>query len=287
MASGFFAILDDIGALMDDVAVTAKVAAKKTAGILGDDLAVNAEKSTGFLSSRELPVLWAITKGSFINKLIIVPIALILNVFFPIAIKVVLVLGGLYLAYEGVEKVVEYFFHKKPTVVEARDVIQEGGDEEKKKVRSAITTDFILSIEIVIIALGSVLEEKLFIQIMTVSVVAVLATIGVYGIVALIVRMDDLGYRLIKASGEKGILKLIGKLLIQSLPAIIKILSVVGTIALILVSGGIFAHNIDFLHHILAGLPGILREFLFGLITGLALVLVLTAGKKLLGLIKK
>ncbi|WP_406825391.1 DUF808 domain-containing protein [Pedobacter sp. KACC 23697] len=287
MASGFFAILDDIGALMDDVAVTAKVAAKKTAGILGDDLAVNAEKSTGFLSSRELPVLWAITKGSLVNKIIIVPVALLLNVFFPVAIKVILVLGGLYLAYEGVEKVVEYFFHRsKPSHVEAKEVTQEGEAAEKSKIRSAITTDFILSVEIVIIALGSVLDEKLVIQIMTVSVIALLATIGVYGIVALIVRMDDAGYRLMKASGEKGIFSTIGKILVKSLPVIIKILSIVGTIALILVSGGIFAHNIAFLHHIFPSFPSILREFAFGLIAGLILVVLLALGKKLVSLIK-
>ncbi|MBB6240563.1 hypothetical protein HDC90_005249 [Pedobacter sp. AK013] len=287
MASGFFAILDDIGALMDDVAVTAKVAAKKTVGILGDDLAVNAEKSTGFLSSRELPVLWAITKGSFLNKLIIVPIALLLNFFFPIAIKIILILGGLYLAYEGVEKVVEYFFHRsKPLHVEAKEVIQEGEVAEKAKIRSAVVTDFILSIEIVIIALGSVLEEKLLIQIITVSAIALLATVGVYGIVAIIVRMDDAGYRLIKASGEKGIFSFIGSLLVRSLPILIKILSIVGTVALILVSGGIFVHNIGFLHHVLHILPSILREFTFGLTAGLASVLVVTAGKKLLAIIR-
>ncbi|MEH3113060.1 DUF808 domain-containing protein [Pedobacter terrae] len=288
MASGFFAILDDIGALMDDVAVTAKVAAKKTAGILGDDLAVNAEKSTGFLASRELPVLWAITKGSLVNKLIIVPIALLLNFFFPVAIKIILVLGGLYLAYEGVEKVVEYFFHRaKPSHVEAKEVIQDDKEAEKSKIRSAIVTDFILSIEIVIIALGSVLDETLTIQILTVSVIALLATIGVYGIVALIVRMDDAGYRLVKASGDKGILSTIGKILVKSLPVIIKILSIVGTIALILVSGGIFAHNIEFLHHIFPSFPSILREFAFGLIIGLASVLVVMAVKKLLAIIRR
>lgn len=287
MASGFFAILDDISALMDDVAVTAKVAAKKTAGILGDDLAVNAEKSTGFLSSRELPVLWAITKGSLVNKLIIVPIALLLNFFFPIAIKVILVLGGLYLAYEGVEKVVEYFFHRsKPIHAETKEVIQDDKAAEKTKIRSAVVTDFILSIEIVIIALGSVLDEKLAIQIMTVSVIALLATIGVYGIVALIVRMDDAGYRLVKASGDKGILSAVGKILVKSLPVIIKILSIVGTVALILVSGGIFAHNIAFLHHVFPSFPSMLREFAFGLIIGLASVLVVVTVKKLLAVIR-
>jgi len=286
MASGFFAILDDIGALMDDVAVTAKVAAKKTAGILGDDLAVNAEKSTGFLSSRELPVLWAITKGSLVNKLIIVPVALLLNVFFPVAIKIILVLGGLYLAYEGVEKIVEYFFHKKTSPVEDKEVIEEGEAAEKAKIRSAITTDFILSIEIVIIALGSVLDQKLGIQIMTVSIVALLATIGVYGIVALIVRMDDAGYRLMKASGEKGFISAIGKLLVQSLPVIIKILSIVGTVALILVSGGIFVHNIGFLHHVFPAVPSIITEFAFGLAAGLVLVLIVTLVKKLFKVFK-
>ncbi|MFC1226785.1 DUF808 domain-containing protein [Pedobacter sp. BG31] len=288
MASGFFAILDDIGALMDDVAVTAKVAAKKTAGILGDDLAVNAEKSTGFLSSRELPVLWAITKGSLVNKLIIVPIALLLNFFFPVAIKIILVLGGLYLAYEGVEKVVEYFFHRsKPANVEAKEIIQNDETAEKAKIRSAIITDFILSIEIVIIALGSVLDETLTVQILTVSLIALLATIGVYGIVALIVRMDDAGYRLVKASGDKGILSSVGKTLVKSLPIIIKILSIVGTVALILVSGGIFAHNIAFMHHIFPSFPSILREFAFGLIIGLASVLVVIAVKKLLAIIRR
>jgi len=155
MASGFFAILDDIAALMDDVAITSKIATRKTAGILGDDLAVNAEKATGFLSSRELPVLWAITKGSFINKLIIVPIALLLNAFFPIAIKFILILGGFYLAYEGVEKIVEYLFHRQKKGHQVIEQAENNGQEaEKAKIKSAITTDFILSVEIVIIALG-------------------------------------------------------------------------------------------------------------------------------------
>ena len=237
MASGFFAILDDIGALMDDVAVTAKVATRKTAGILGDDLAVNAEKATGFLSSRELPVLWAITKGSFINKLIIVPIALLLNVFFPIAIKYILILGGLYLAYEGAEKIVEFVFHKKKEGHEVVEEIKEDADIEKTKVKSAITTDFILSVEIVIIALGSVLDKSLTLQILTVSVVALLATVGVYGIVALIVRMDDAGLNLMKRSPEKGFLYMVGNALVKLLPLIIKFLAFVGTIALLLVAG--------------------------------------------------
>jgi predicted DNA repair protein MutK len=288
MASGFFAILDDIAALMDDVAVASKIATQKTAGILGDDLAVNAEKSTGFVSSRELPVLWAITKGSFINKLIIVPIALLLNLFLPAAIKIILVLGGFYLAYEGVEKIVEYFFHKNeadhPVEVEA---LQEDASTEKVKIKSAITTDFILSVEIVIIALSTVLESSLALQILTVSVVSILATVGVYGIVALVVRMDDLGFVLIAKSKNKGFLNQLGITLVKTLPIIIKIFAVVGTIALLLVSGGIFSHNIDYLHHILPEWPSFLKEFTFGIIGGMLLLGLLAVGKNVLGMLKK
>lgn len=282
MASGFFAILDDIAALMDDVAVTAKLATKKTAGILGDDLAVNAEKSTGFLSSREIPVLWAITKGSFINKLIIVPVALLLNAFLPVAIKVALVLGGFYLAYEGLEKIVEYLFHrKKPVHVKAVEVMQDDRAAEKTKVKSAITTDFILSVEIVIIALSTTLEKSLTLQIITVSVVALLATVGVYGIVALIVRMDDIGFHMIKRSGGSGFFNFLGAFLVKALPVIIKLLALVGTIALLLVSGGIFVHNIAFLHHIAPALHAMVVEFFVGIIAGLITLGIVGGGKKL------
>lgn len=283
MAGGIFAVLDDIAALMDDVAVTSKIATQKTAGILGDDLAVNAEKATGFLSSRELPVLWAITKGSFINKLIIIPIALLLNYFLPVAIKVALVLGGLYLAYEGVEKIIEYLFHRNKT---GHEVIEEDKEEdaaiaEKAKVKSAITTDFILSVEIVIIALGSALDKPLVTQIITVFVVGLIATVGVYGIVALIVRMDDAGFKLIKKSNDKGFLALLGNVLVKGLPIVIKFLAVVGTLALIMVSGGIFVHNIEYLHHLFPQLPSIVKEVGIGLLAGLAAVAVMTVGKKI------
>lgn len=288
MASGFFAILDDIGALMDDVAVSTKVAAGKTTAILGDDLAVNAEKATGFLSSRELPVLWAITKGSFVNKLIIVPIALLLNAFFPMAIKVTLILGGLYLAYEGVEKIIEYFFHRSTAAHQVNTENERNDDNaEKVKVKSAIMTDFILSIEIVIIALGTVMEMSLMIQIVTVSAIAVMATIGVYGIVAIIVRMDDAGYKLIKRFHNKGFFSTLGVLLVKSLPVIIKILAVTGTIALILVSGGIFNHNIEFFHHIFPALPAVIKNAAIGLIAGLIVAGTLTGGKKILSLLKR
>ncbi len=282
MASGIFAVLDDIAALMDDVAMASKLATKKTAGILGDDLAVNAEKATGFLESREIPVLWAITKGSFLNKLIIVPIILALNAFLPIATKVLLIIGGIYLAYEGVEKIIHFLFHREK---KGEEVIVENNfddrEAEKLKVRSAIITDFILSLEIVIIALSTVLEEPLTTQILTVSVVAVLATIGVYGIVALIVRMDDAGYKLIKKSGEKGVMNWIGNLLVKTLPIVIKVLGVVGTIALLLVSGQIFVHQIEYLHHLFPNLPSIIKEITCSVLVGLIAFLIIEISKKI------
>jgi len=275
---------------MDDVALATKVATRKTAGILGDDLAVNAEKATGFLSERELPVLWAITKGSFVNKLIIVPIALVLNAFLPTAITYILLLGGLYLAYEGVEKIIEYFFpheEKEHSVLSNSDTPEDAAVAEKAKVKSAVTTDFILSLEIVIIALGSVAEQNLTIQIFTVAAVALLATVGVYGIVALIVRMDDAGRKLITKSNDKGFLSKLGHLLVKALPVIIKTLAVVGTIALILVSGGIFVHNIDYLHHMLPNIPDMVKEFAAGLVIGLAVFLLVTVFKKIFSFAKK
>ncbi|WP_336690056.1 MULTISPECIES: DUF808 domain-containing protein [unclassified Chryseobacterium] len=298
MASGFFAILDDIAALMDDVAVTSKIATQKTAGILGDDLAVNAEKATGFLSSRELPVLWAITKGSFINKLIILPIVFLLNWLYPPAINYVLILGGLYLAFEGVEKIIEFLFHRDK---KGHEVVEEAEEEdlnseetEKAKIKSAITTDFILSIEIVIIALGTVLEEShpFITQILVTSLVAFIATVGVYGIVALIVRMDDAGFKLIRKSNDKGIIGKLGHLLVKALPIVIKALGVIGTIALIMVAGGIFAHRIEYFHHILPSWSSdkmltVLKEVILGLAGGLLAVAVFTIGKALFSLVKR
>ena len=293
MASGFFAILDDIAALMDDVAMTSKLATKKTAGILGDDLAVNAEKATGFLASREIPVLWAITKGSFINKLIILPVVFVLNWLYPPAIKAALIIGGVYLAYEGVEKIIEYFFHrpKKGKEVIAESKLEKNDEHsEKAKVSSAIKTDFILSLEIVIIALGTAMEEEhpLITQILSVTFVAIIATIGVYGIVALIVRMDDAGFYLLKKDNEKGFLSSLGGILIKALPLVIKFLAVVGTIALILVSGGIFLHNIEYIHHLVPhNIPSIIAEFFVGIVFGLLAVLLMTGFKKVQVLVKK
>ncbi|MDF4221121.1 DUF808 domain-containing protein [Maribacter sp. M208] len=277
MASGFFAILDDVAALLDDVAAMSKIATKKTAGILGDDLAVNAEKASGFVSKRELPVLWAISKGSLLNKIIILPIAFLLSAFLPWAVTVVLILGGIYLAFEGAEKIYEFFVPHEDEHISA-DTEPMTKDEilelEKTKVKSAIVTDFILSIEIVIIALGAVINEPLVTQIAVVSVVALIATVGVYGIVALIVRMDEFGTRLINLNDkENSISDIIGRFFVNALPKVIKALSVIGTLALLLVSGGIFVHNIDFLHHLLPNVPGIIVEFIVGLLVGIMALL--------------
>jgi len=266
MSVGFFAVFDDIAMLLDDAATMGQIATKKTAGVLGDDLAVNAQKASGFSASRELPVLWAISKGSFLNKLIILPFAFILSAFAPWAILPILMLGGVYLAYEGVEKIYEYLIpHHELDIIKDKNISPENFQVyEDAKIKSAILTDFILSIEIVIIALGTVVNETLAIQIIVVSFVAILATIGVYGVVALIIRMDDVGFWL-KDRGYK----IIGGILIKSLPRIIKLLTVVGTIAMLLVAGGIFLHNIEYLHHLLIDIPSILAELSIGLIIGL------------------
>lgn len=284
MASGIFAVFDDIAVLMDDVVVMTKISTKKTAGILGDDLAVNAEKATGFVSSREIPVLWAITKGSALNKLIILPIAFLLSAYASWAITIALILGGIYLAYEGVEKIYEWIVPHKHKEAAVAAIEMSEADQmlaEKAKVKSAIFTDFILSVEIVIIALGTVLGKPILFQIIVVSIVAVIATIGVYGIVALIVRMDDFGYKLVSLSTkEKSVSKFIGNFLIRALPIVIKSLSIIGTIALVLVSGGIFNHNIAFFHHFLEFLPSMIRDFAVGLLVGFAAFLVLKLVKK-------
>jgi predicted DNA repair protein MutK len=288
MASGFFVLLDDIAAIMDDVAVMSKIAAKKTAGILGDDLAVNAEKASGFASSRELPVLWAISKGSLLNKIIILPIAFLLSAFLPDAIIVILVLGGLFLAYEGAEKIYEYIFphsHEESAGITNENLTEEEILEvEKGKVKSAIVTDFILSVEIVIIALGTVIDEPLVQQIIVTSIIALIATIGVYGIVAVIVRMDEVGLKLIQlGKKDNSLLKKIGNLLVQALPIVIKGLTIIGTIALLLVAGGIFVHYIPFFHHLVPkiNIPSIIKEFVIGLILGLIVLAFVNLFKKI------
>ncbi len=262
MASGILALLDDVAVLMDDMAVMSKIAAKKTAGILGDDLAVNAEKATGFHTSRELPVLWAIAKGSLVNKLIILPLAFVLSAYAPWLIVPILLIGGVYLCFEGAEKVLEW--------IRAHEHTEHDERLESDKIKAAIRTDFILSIEIVVIALGTVMEQSLMVQVVSVSVVAVLATIGVYGLVALLVRMDDTGLYLIDHGYEKA-----GALLVAILPKLIRIIAVVGTIAMLLVGGSLFVHHIETLHHALHLLPDLAAELIAGLVVGaVAVVLV-------------
>lgn len=287
MPSGFFALLDDIAVLMDDVATMSKVATKKTAGILADDLAVNADKASGFVSSRELPVLWKITKGSFLNKLIILPIAFLLSAFLPVAIVPILMLGGVYLAYEGAEKIYEFFFHRGEKEVENKIVEmtpEEVMEFEKTKIKSAIFVDFILSLEIVIIALGTLVEEPLKVQIMVVSIVAILATIGVYGLVALLVRMDDFGLQLMASSDSKtSVQSKVGYGLVKTLPILIKALAVIGTLAMILVAGGIFVHNVHYIHDLFHGWPSLFTEFVVGLIVGIIALIVMSGIFKLIG----
>jgi predicted DNA repair protein MutK len=280
MSAGIFAVLDDIAILADDVAVNTKMATAKTAGILGDDLAVNAEKATGFEQHRELAVIWAITKGSLINKAIILPLAFLLSAFAPWIIPYILIVGGLYLLYEGAEKIAEYFgfaHHDHIHTEELQKSTKENILEiEKKKIKDAVRTDFILSIEIVILALGTVLDQSLMIQIFTTTIVALLATFGVYGLVALIVRIDNVGFWLIDRGNVKS-----GNYLVALMPKIIKVLTVIGTIAMILVGGGILSHNIEFIHHLhFSMIPAMLNEFVIGLIIGGAILIIMNLIQK-------
>jgi len=229
-------------------------------------------------------VLWAITKGSFINKLIILPVAFLLSAFAPIVVTGILLLGAIYLAFEGAEKVYEWIFpHAAPeAVIAAPEMTEEQILElEKEKIKSAIVTDFILSVEIVIIALSAVVEENILNQILVVTVVAIIATVGVYGIVAAIVRMDDLGARLIRTSDGKGALNTIGKALVWLLPVIVKGLAIVGTLALLLVAGGIFTHAFHFIEELLHFLPTILGDFITGLLVGIIALLLFKLIKSL------
>jgi len=276
MASGLLVILDDIAAMFDDVAAMSKLATKKTVGVLGDDLAVGAQRASGFHASRELPVIWAITKGSFVNKLIILPIAFLLSTFWPEVIIPILIIGGLYLSYEGAEKIYEYFFHRhhaQPVAMNVDLSSVQLVEHEKQKIKSAVFTDFILSVEIIVIALGAVSDQPLNIQIVAVSFVALLATVGVYGLVALMVRMDDAGMYLLERAGDMrslvaNVMHKTGEALIWSLPRLIRVLSIVGTLAMLLVGGGIFVHHIEVVHYATEFLPSLLAELLSGFIAG-------------------
>lgn len=282
-------LLDDIASVLDDVAVMSKVAAKKTAGVLGDDLALNAQQVTGVRAEREIPVVWGVAKGSFRNKLILVPSALIVSALAPWLIMPVLLLGGLYLCYEGAEKVLEKYLphhhqpHEKDKVEsEPQDLVA----YEKKKIKGAIRTDFILSLEIIVIALGIVQGHPQLTQIVVVSLIAFIMTCGVYGLVAGIVKLDDLGFYLQRKSEGQGIMNSIGNGLVATAPKLMKVLTVVGTVAMFLVGGGIIEHTIPAVHHLTDGmiqsvvsLP-IVGSILPFIITG---VLGLVAGAVLVG----
>ncbi len=253
MASSLLLLLDDIATVLDDVAVMSKVAAKKTAGVLGDDLALNAQQVTGVRAEREIPVVWGVAKGSFINKLILVPLALLISVFAPWLINPLLMLGGLFLCYEGVEKVIHTIQHKKAKTVEkATEELNEKEIDlaqfEKDKIKGAVRTDFVLSAEIVVISLGTVATAAFMTKVTVLSIIAVVMTAGVYGFVAMIVKIDDLGLYLTQKSSNAQ--QMIGRGLLAFAPILMKLLSIVGTIAMFLVGGGIINHAVPLLHHL-------------------------------------
>lgn len=259
--SSLLTLLDDIATLLDDISVMGKVAAKKTAGVLGDDLSLNAQQVTGVKANRELPVVWGVAKGSFLNKLILVPLALLISAFAPWLITPLLMIGGAYLCYEGVEKVLHSLQHdKQEKSPEARQqrldklAQQDPRVYEKNKVKGAVRTDFILSAEIVAITLGIVSDAPLLNQVLVLAGIAILVTVGVYGIVAAIVKIDDLGYWLNDKSSA--VAQGIGRFLLGFAPWLMKILSVVGTLAMFLVGGGIIVHGLTPLHHLIEQITG-------------------------------
>ncbi|EOI3455434.1 DUF808 domain-containing protein [Cronobacter turicensis] len=252
--SSLLTLLDDIATLLDDISMMGKLAAKKTAGVLGDDLSLNAQQVTGVRANRELPVVWAVAKGSLLNKLILVPLALIISAFAPWAITPLLMVGGAFLCFEGVEKVVHSLHARKhketPEQKQQRlnDIAKQDPKlYERDKVKGAVRTDFILSAEIVAITLGIVAEAPLLNQVLVLSGIAILVTLGVYGIVGVIVKLDDMGYWL--ADKRSALARGVGKGLLVTAPWLMKALSILGTIAMFLVGGGIVVHGIAPLHH--------------------------------------
>ncbi|MCF6450586.1 DUF808 domain-containing protein [Vibrio sp. MMG022] len=248
-------LLDDIAAVLDDVALMSKVAAKKTAGVLGDDLALNAQQVSGVAAEREIPVVWAVAKGSFKNKLILVPAALLISAFIPWLIMPLLLIGGLFLCFEGAEKILEKLFphthQHEDNAEESSDTGESVEEYEKRKVAGAIRTDFILSAEIIVIALGTVTGTSIVTQILVVSLIAILMTIGVYGLVAGIVKLDDLGFYLERKSNGEGLKAKLGGALVAFAPKLMKMLAIVGTAAMFLVGGGIVVHNVPAIHHLI------------------------------------
>ncbi len=260
MASGsLLMLLDDITTMLDDVSVMTKVAAKKTAGVLGDDLALNAQQVSGVDASRELPVVWAVAKGSLINKLILVPAALAISYFIPWLITPLLMLGGAFLCFEGFEKIAHKFFHHQDDESHHQAIAQAIADSkvnllaiEKDKIKGAIRTDFILSAEIIVIALGTVSTEVFSKQIAVVSAIALIMTIGVYGLVAGIVKLDDLGLHLLLKKGQstyKQLIRKIGLGILAFAPMLMRFLTVAGTAAMFLVGGSIIGHGLPLIHH--------------------------------------
>ena len=277
--SSLFTLIDDIASILDDVALMTKIAAKKTVGVVGDDLALNANQVTGASSDRELPIVWAVTKGSLVNKIILIPIALLLSAFLPWLIVPLLMIGGAYLCFEGVEKILHKFIAHE----EHEEKIT---FNEATKIKGAIRTDFILSAEIIIIALGELTEASLLTRIISLSVVGIGITIFVYGLVALIVRADDFGLYLIK---KGGVAKSIGNAILVIMPKFMRSLSFIGTLAMFLVGGGIFVHNVDFIHHLLAdyqladGLLGNVATLVVGVIVGAIACAIVLPAMKLFG----
>ncbi len=308
-------LIDDITLLLDDVAAMSKVAAKKTAGVLGDDLALNAQQVSGIRAERELPVVWGVAKGSFKNKLILVPAALGLSAFAPWSITPILMVGGAYLCYEGFEKIAHPFLHSKAEEEAEHEALIEAFHNpevdleayEKEKIEGAIRTDFILSAEIIVIALGTVADKDILTQTMVVSGIAVAITIGVYGLVAAIVKMDDAGLHLLQTApeGKRGaVQRKVGSGLLSFAPKLMKILTVVGTAAMFLVGGSILLHGIPDAHHIVEGavhaaqsipviggvlgwMTPVLLDGLFGVIAGGIVLATVAAVSKVVGLFKK
>ena len=271
MASSLLALLDDITSVLDDIAVLTKVAAKKTAGVLGDDLALNAQQVAGVHSNRELPVIWAVAKGSLRNKAILVPGALLISAFAPWAVSPLLMIGGTFLCFEGMEKLVHKSPHASPTVSEPNADLMR---LERDKVKGAVRTDFVLSAEIIAITLGAVADTSMPARIGVLVGIALIMTAGVYGLVAVIVKLDDLGLHL--QERDNGIARSIGRAIVTAAPWLMKLLSVAGTAAMFLVGGGIIVHGLPVLHRTSDGLSarvgtlGGLTPLLFDAIVGLA-----------------
>lgn len=277
--SSLFTLLDDIASVLDDVALMTKAATKKTAGVIGDDLALNANQVSGkdIKPERELPIVWAVAKGSLINKVILIPIALLLSIYLPALINPLLMIGGAYLCFEGVEKLLHKFLHKADSN-EPQEVVSEAD-----KIKGAVRTDFILSAEIIIIALGVLQGAPTLTKILSLSAIGIGITLFVYGLVGLIVKLDDIGLWMMQK--KSALSQSIGKGLLFIMPWFMKSLSVIGTIAMFLVGGGIFTHSVPYIHHVIEGLqlPASLlsmADLVVGIIVGsIACAIILPAMK--------